>query len=62
MGAGLEGTCFVLKPDSQPQRFRRLARNDERLPAMLAGLHIVAFALLMLTRLVPVPLQVHITL
>jgi len=32
-------------------RFRRLARDYERLPATLAGLHFVAFACLMLTRL-----------
>ena len=34
-------------------RFRRLARDYERLPEMLAGLHFVAFALLMLARTVP---------
>jgi transposase len=33
-------------------RFRRLARDYERLPATLAGLHFVAFACLMLHRLV----------
>ena len=43
-------------------RFRRLARDFERLPATLAGLHFVAFALLMLTRLVPALLKVHNTL
>jgi transposase len=44
-------------------RFRRLARDYERLPETLAGLHFVAFACLMLTRLflflVLGPLQVH---
>ena len=42
-------------------RFRRLARDYERLPETLAGLHFVAFACLMLTRLFLVlgPLQVH---
>ena len=35
-------------------RFRRLARDYERLPATLAGLHVLAFALLMLTRVVHV--------
>ena len=42
-------------------RFRRLARDYERLPQTLAGLHFVAFACLMLTRLFLVlgPLQVH---
>jgi len=33
-------------------RFRRLARDYERLPEMLAGLHFLAFATLMLRRLV----------
>ena len=34
-------------------RFRRLARDYERLPETLAGLHFVAFALLMLARAAP---------
>jgi transposase len=34
-------------------RFRRLARDYERLPALLAGLHFVVFAGLMLHRLIP---------
>jgi transposase len=34
-------------------RFRRLARDYERLPETLAGLHFVAFAILMLARAVP---------
>ena len=33
-------------------RFRRLARDYERLPRTLAGLHFVAFACLMLARIV----------
>jgi transposase len=33
-------------------RFRRLARDYERLPETLAGLHFLAFAMLMLTRFV----------
>jgi transposase len=33
-------------------RFRRLARDYERLPETLAGLHFLAFAILMLTRFV----------
>lgn len=41
-------------------RFRRLARDYERLPKVLAGLHFVAFACLMLHRLNPV-LLVHNT-
>jgi transposase len=42
-------------------RFRRLAKDYERLPETLAGLHFVAFACLMLHRLFLVlgPLQVH---
>jgi transposase len=35
-------------------RFRRLARDDERLAETLAGLHLVAFAILMLKRFVEV--------
>ena len=31
-------------------RFRRLARDDERLPETLAGLHVLAFAMLRLKR------------
>jgi transposase len=42
-------------------RFRRLARDYERLPQVLAGLHFIAFACLMLHRLTPV-LTVHNTL
>jgi transposase len=38
-------------------RFRRLARDYERLEATLAGLHFVAFAMLMLTRLVQLAVQ-----
>jgi transposase len=34
-------------------RFRRLARDYERLPETLAGLHFIAFACLLLHRLVP---------
>lgn len=35
-------------------RFRRLARDYERLPETLAGLHFVAFAILMLSRALPI--------
>jgi len=38
-------------------RFRRLARDDERLPETVAGLHFVAFASLMLHRLVTLAAQ-----
>ncbi len=36
-------------------RFRRLARDYERLPELLAGLHLVAFTCLMLQRLIHLP-------
>jgi transposase len=42
-------------------RFRQLARDYERLPHVLAGLHFIAFACLMLHRLISVVL-VHNTL
>jgi transposase len=38
-------------------RFRRLAKDDERLPETVAGLHFVAFACLMLPRLLTVAVQ-----
>lgn len=38
-------------------RFRRLARDDERLPQSIAGLHFVAFACLMLHRLLTLATQ-----
>src|SRR5207253_9098383 len=38
-------------------RFRRLARDYERLPETLAGLHFLAFVILMLKRVVEVALQ-----
>jgi transposase len=34
-------------------RFRRLARDYERLPVVLAGLHFIAFACLLLHQVVP---------
>lgn len=37
--------------------FRRLARDYERLPETVAGLHFLAFAILMLKRLVEVLAQ-----
>ena len=43
-------------------RFRRLARDYERLPQTLAGLHFIAFAVLMLKRLLPALIEVHNTL
>ena len=38
-------------------RFRRLARDDELWPGVLAGLHFLAFAILMLTRFVALMVQ-----
>jgi transposase len=43
-------------------RFRRLARDYERLPETLAGLHFLPFAILMLRRFVDIWLKVHNTL
>lgn len=43
-------------------RFRRLAKDYERLPTTLAGLHFVAFACLMLKRILPALIEVHNTL
>jgi transposase len=43
-------------------RFRRLARDYERLPETLAGLHFLAFAILMLKRFLLCCSQVHNTL
>ena len=43
-------------------RFRRLARDYERLPTTLAGLHFVAFASLLLHRAASMFAQVHNTL
>ncbi len=38
-------------------RFRRLARDYERLPETLAGFHVLAFAILMLTQVVHALIQ-----
>ena len=54
--------CFVLLPRRWVversfgwlNRFRRLARDYERLPETLAGLHFVVFAMLMLVHVVPI--------
>ena len=37
-------------------RFRRLAKDYERLPETVAGLHVVAFACLMLHKLALLPI------
>jgi transposase len=42
----------VERSNAWAARFRRLARDDERLAETLAGLHFVAFALLMLKRFI----------
>ncbi len=42
----------IVRSFSWIARFRRLARDYERLPETLAGLHFLAFAILMLTRFV----------
>ncbi|PMP80148.1 MAG: IS5/IS1182 family transposase, partial [Chloroflexus aggregans] len=38
-------------------RFRRLERDDERLPEVLAGLHVLAFAMRMLKRFITFMLE-----
>jgi transposase len=38
-------------------RLRRLARDDERLPETLAGLHFLAFTILLLKRFVELMMQ-----
>jgi transposase len=45
-------------------RFRRLSRDYERLPAVLAGLHFLVFVILMLPKALPLlgGGQVHNTL
>lgn len=43
-------------------RFRRLARDYERLPETLASLHFIAFAFLLLRQLLPGLVEVHNTL
>ncbi|MFP4897211.1 hypothetical protein ACLFKU_42410, partial [Paraburkholderia sp. EG304] len=43
-----------LTPPGWLNRFRRLARDYERPPETLAGLHFVVFAMLMLVHAVPV--------
>src|SRR5262249_39064375 len=49
---------FSLKPPERSNawavRFRRMARDTEQLAETLAGLHVVAFAILMLKRFVEV--------
>jgi transposase len=47
----------VERSNAWAARFRRLARDDERLAETLAGLHFVAFAILMLKRFVALLLQ-----
>jgi transposase len=47
----------VERSNAWAARFRRLARDDERLAETLAGLHFVAFAILMLKRFVTLLLQ-----
>ena len=42
-------------------RFRRLARDYERLPETLAGIHMLAFSMLMVTRLVDIILSASIS-
>jgi transposase len=48
---------LVERSNAWAARFRRLARDDARLVETLAGLHFVAFAILMLKRFVALLLQ-----
>ncbi len=51
-GFVLPPRCWVMgRSFAWLARFRRLARDHERPPATLAGLHFVAFACLMLARI-----------
>jgi transposase len=53
-GSVLLPHCWAVERDfAWASRFRRLARDYERLPAVQAGLHFVAFARLLLHRAVP---------
>ncbi len=52
------GAQWRLIPNDFPPwaaRFRRLARDYERLPETVAGVHVIAFACLMRHRVVPAP-------
>ena len=51
--------CVVERSFAWLARFRRLAKDYERLPTTLAGLHFVAFACLMLKRILPIAIEVH---
>lgn len=46
---------------ARASRFRRLARDDERLPGALAGSHLVAFVFFMRQRIVVCGIPVHHT-
>ena len=57
-GFGLLPKRWVVeRSNAWAARFRRLARDDEQLAETLAGLHFVAFAILMLKRFVALLLQ-----
>jgi len=66
-GEGLETDRIVIQVPRQSftrqrsfawaARFRRLARDYERLPETVAGLHFLAFALVMLKRFVTLLIQ-----
>ena len=49
----------VERSNAQAARFRRLARDYERLAETLGGLHFVAFAILMLKRFVESQLTIE---
>lgn len=49
------GTTYTT--ERRATRFRRLIKDYERLPETVTGLHFIAFACLMLSRAIPVPLS-----
>ena len=57
-GVGLRPRRWVVERScGWAARFRRLARDHERLPDALAGLHFLVFAILLLKRLVELMMQ-----
>jgi transposase len=53
----LLGRWMVERSFAWLARFRRLARDYQRLPAVLVGLHFIAFACLLLHRIIPLMLS-----
>jgi transposase len=49
----LSGRWVAERSFAWEARFRRLARDYERLPVVLAGLHFIAFACLLIHQAIP---------